>query len=507
MRGWTSFICAMMLLIPAQASATIKDDVRRYREANEKIIVGEFVDLLSLPNVAANRNDIARNVKFVDQALTKRGFTTRILSAGEGTPPAVFGELKSKHAKRTIIFYAHMDGQPAGQPGWSSPAWEPVVRSGGPLDRPPLVNWKAHQGLLGPEWRIYARSASDDKGAIAALLAALDAVNASGRAPSVNIKVFIESEEEDGSPHLRAILAQNRDLLKADGWILCDGPVHQSGRRQVIFGVRGVTGLDLTVYGPLRPLHSGHFGNWAPNPASRIAGLLAEMRNSEGRILIPGFYDDVEPMEPAGLAAMAKVPNVDEKVRKELAIAKPEGEGRIIERTLLPALNITGIAAGGVGEQATNSIPTFARAAIDFRLVPGETPERVKERVEAFLRQQGWHLVNDEPDSELRLAHPKLARLKWSLDYAAHRTPLDHPLSVAIIQTLQSNVAPDVITVPFLGGSIPMSVFAESFGVPVVIVPIANYDNNQHGADENLRLQNLWDGIETYAALIAGLNW
>ena len=498
---------ALLLGLRQPAAAALRDDVRLWRQANEKLVIDELTDLLSIRNVAADPGDVERNADFVRDMLAKRGFETRILSAGAGTPQAVFGELKTPGAKRTVVFYAHMDGQPAVASDWLSGPWEPTIRRGPPQDKRPAVDWRKHQGPFDPEWRIYARSASDDKGPIAALMAAFDAVRASGRKPSVNIKVLIEGEEEDGSPHLRAILAQNRALLAADAWFLCDGPVHQSGRMQTIFGVRGVVGLDLTVYGPLRPLHSGHFGNWSPNPAAMLTRLVADMRDDSGRILIPGFYENVRPLTPAETAALTAVPSVDVQLRNELGLAATERPRRLLEATTEPALNVVGLSAGGVGVNANNAIPTQAQAAIDLRLVPDQDPETLKRHMESFLTGRGWHLVDRDPDAATRLKYPKIAKLVWSSGYGGHRTDIGLPVSKAAIQALARASGGTMITVPFVGGSVPVALFAETLNVPVVIAPIVNHDNNQHGANENLRLQNLWDGIEAYAGLIADLDW
>src|SRR6185295_1780408 len=369
------------------------------------------------------------------------------------------------------------------------------------------VDLAAAQGPLDPEWRIYARSASDDKAPIVALLAALDALRASGRQPSANIKLFLEGEEEAGSPHLTEILRRYSSLLAADAWILCDGPVHPTRRMQIYYGARGVSGVEITVYGPVRPLHSGHYGNWALNPAMTLVHLLASLRDEEGRILIPGFYDDVRPLNEAEKRAVAAMPAVEEGLADELGLGRTEGNGaRLQDRLMDPALNVRGLRSAEVGSAAANAIPTEAEASIDFRLVPDQTPQKVQERVEAFLRGKGWFLVDEAPDRETRRAHPRIARLLWSLDYPAARTDMSLPASRAVAAVIERAVGGPVIQIPMLGGSVPMYLFTESLKAPVIGVPIVNHDNNQHGINENLRLQNLWDGIEVFAALMAELG-
>jgi len=406
------------------------------------------------------------------------------------------------------MFYAHYDGQPVGQKGWLSDPFKPVLRSG-KLGDPNVkeIDLKSVTGPLDPEWRLYARSASDDKSPIVAILTALDALRASGLQPSVNLKLFLEWEEEQGSHNLGTILRRNTELLAADAWMLCDGPVHPTRRMQIYFGARGVAGLELTVYGPLRPLHSGHYGNWAPNPAVELVHLLAGLRDEEGRILIPGFYDDVRPLTAAEQAAVAAMPPVEAGLREELALGRTEGKGARLEARLMdPALNLRGLRAAEVGEGAANAIPTEAQASIDFRLVPDQTPQRVKERVEAFLRDKGWFVTADAPDAATRKAHPKVLRAVWSLDYPGARTDVGLPVSRAVITVVERALGAPAVRVPMLGGSVPMALFVDALKKPVIGIPIVNHDNNQHGINENLRLQNLWDGIDVFAALMAELG-
>jgi acetylornithine deacetylase/succinyl-diaminopimelate desuccinylase-like protein len=511
MTGWRSVgVCLLALAIPAGAAEPVRNQVRAYRMAHEKEIVRELADLLALPNVATRLPDIDRNADHLTGMLEKRGFKVQRLSAGEGTPPAVYGDLRVPGAKRTLMFYAHFDGQPVDQKGWVSDPFKPVLRTGPLGEGVKEVDLASVSGSMNPEWRIFARSASDDKSPIVAILAALDALRASGRQPTVNVKLFLEGEEEQGSPHLTEILRKHAGLLTADAWILCDGPVHPTRKMQIFYGARGVTGLDLTVYGPVRPLHSGHYGNWAPNPAVTLAHLVASLRDEEGRILIPGFYDDVRPLNEAEKRAVAAMPPVEEGLEAELGLGRTEGNGgRLQDRLMDPALNVRGLRSAEVGDAAANAIPTEAQASIDFRLVPDQTPQKVKERVEAFLRSKGWYLVSEAPDRAARQAHPRIARVQWSLDYPAARTDMSLPASRAVAKAVEKAVGGPAVIVPMLGGSVPMYLFTDTLKAPVIGVPMVNHDNNQHGINENLRLQNLWDGIEVYAALMAemGGDW
>ncbi|MBS1840774.1 MAG: M20/M25/M40 family metallo-hydrolase, partial [Acidobacteria bacterium] len=352
------------------------------------------------------------------------------------------------------------------------------------------------------------RSASDDKSPIVALLTALDALNEKKIPLAVNLKVIFEGEEEAGSPNLQHTLELHKNLLGADLLITADGPVHQSGRPLVFFGNRGILGFQLTTYGPIRALHSGHYGNWAPNPALQMARLLASMKNEDGRVLVDGFYDDVAPLGNVERKALEAMPKNDAELARELEFAKPDGGGKsLVELLQLPSLNIRGMRSAYVGEQAQNVVPDKAEAALDVRLVKGEEPGKKFDQIVAFIRKQGYFVTTDTPTKEERLAHPKVVRVvKDVWNYPASRTPMDLPVSKALIQVVQEAADGNAVIAPTLGGSVPMYIF-EDLGLPWIGVPIVNYDNHQHSSDENLRLGHFWKGMETYGALLAGLDW
>lgn len=474
--------------------------VRDWREAHQLDEVQEFAELLSIPNLATDGADIPRNAEAIRRLCEKRGLTTQVINVANA-PPLVVADLPAAGARRTIAFYAHYDGQPVDRAQWKSDPWQPVMRdaTGGDVD------WR-HASKLDPEWRLYARSAGDDKVAIVAMLAALDALHAARISPRVNLRFVFEGEEEAGSPHLGDYFTQHQDALRADAWVLCDGPVHQSRRMQLAFGARGTVGVELTVFGPIKALHSGHYGNWVPNPAVRLAHLIDSMRDEEGRILIKGFYDDVRAPTVAEREALTKIPNVDAELRREFQIGATEGGGKsLYELIMQPALNVRGLQSGHVAEQASNSIPTEARASIEFRLVPNESPERVQQLVERHIEGQGYTIVRDVPDTATRSAHAKTARVNWSAGVAAARTPLDDPFSRELIGIMTS-AGHEPVLLPTLGGSLPIPIIKQGAELPVIVFPIANHDNNQHAANENLRLQNLWDDIDVLAAFFAALK-
>lgn len=458
---------------------------REWRNAHEADLIEQFTTLLSIPNVASDRDNIQRNADLLVSMLRKRGVEARLLKV-EGANPVVFGEIKTTNAKHTIVFYAHYDGQPVTPAEWENNApFTPVIR-------------KVNGGD-----RIFARSASDDKGAIMAQLAALDALRAANLPFRSNIRFIWEGEEEAGSPHLEAILNGNRDLVHGDVWLVCDGPVDQSGKQTVVFGARGDTHLEIIVFGAIRGLHSGHYGNWAPNPAMMLAQLLAGMKDQDGYVLVPHYYDGIEPLGPLEQRAIAEAPVNDDALRQELGLGHVEGGGKkILDLLNLPTLNINGMAAANVGARANNVIPSRAVADLDLRLVVGEHWQEQQERMIDYVRSQGYFVVDSEPSREVLLAHPRVAMVKRDeFSYDAVRTPMDLPIAGEVIGAVES-ARGKVVKWPTMGGSVPLGVMERAANTHTITVPIANHDNNQHSSNENIRVQNLWDGIETMAALM-----
>jgi acetylornithine deacetylase/succinyl-diaminopimelate desuccinylase-like protein len=262
--------------------------------------------------------------------------------------------------------------------------------------------------------------------------------------------------------------------------------------------------VDITVFGANRPLHSGHYGNWAPNPAFLLARLLATMKDESGRVLIRGWYDDVVPLGPLEKQAIRDLPPFDDSLRAQLGFVLSEGGGRSLADLINePSLNINGIASAEVGAQARNVIPTTATVTLDLRLVKGVDTRKQYDRLVAHIRKQGFTVLDHAPTAAERLKYPRIAQVS-SRDggYNAERTAMDLPISKAVLAAVRSAFPGGTLAIPTLGGSLPLSVISEALRVPTITVPIANYDNNQHAEDESIRLQNLWDGIEIWAAIM-----
>ena len=492
------------LAVSLPLSAVVAQDpieaARSYVEGHRAEIVAELREFVAIPNVVSDEANILRNADALVAMMEQRGVRTRVLKAGG--PPVVYGEIGDPTLP-TILFYCHYDGQPANPTEWDQDSpWTPILRSesmeaGGQL----ITDWPAPGDQVDADWRVYARGASDDKAPIIALLHMLDAWNEAGVSPPNRVKFLFEGEEEAGSPHLGDLVRQNRELLAADLVVMADGPIHPSRRPTADFGLRGVVGATLTMYGPIVALHSGHYGNWAPNPAMRLAQLLATMKGPDGEILVEGWEDDVVEFGPEERAALNNYPHDDEDRRQQLQLGSVEGNGESrLERVSRPSLNVQGFQSLFVGAMARNAVPDKAVAELDLRLVSGNQPARQLEKLIRHIERQGYVVVRDEPDSATRVNTPRLVRVEGGGGYPAGRTALASPQAQGLMAALERVGLGEPVISPTMGGSGPAWVYTEILGAPFVVVPTVNHDNNQHAKNENVRLGHVFRAVEILSA-------
>jgi len=485
-------------VLPAQQAVIA---ARTWADRNAAALVGELRDFVALKNVAGDSATIRRNARALVAMLERRGVVARILETG--AEPIVYGEIGDPSLP-AILFYCHYDGQPVDPSGWTqADPWSPVLRTAAiEAGGTEVARWPGPGERVDPEWRLYARSASDDKAPIVVLLQILDAWRAAGVTPPNHLKFIFEGDEEAGSRHLAGTARRYRDLLAADLAVMADGPIHPTGRPSAFFGLRGMSGVTITVYGPVRPLHSGHYGNWAPNPAMRLAQLLSSMKGPNGEVLVAGWEDDRVPLGPADRTALAAFPHDDEQQRLQFQLGGVDGNGATRHELIArPSLNIRGMRSLFVGAEARTLVPDVAVATLDLRLVAGNDPTRQAEKVARHVEAQGYEVVRDEPDSATRVNAPRLARIVGGSGYPAGRTPLDHPAAQAVVKALGETGLGRPVVVPTMGGSGPAYVFTDILRMPFVVVPIVNHDNNQHAENENVRVGNLLKGMEILAAV------
>ena len=494
----TLFIIGSMTLF----GQDVKEKAQKYIDENGHKIITDFKALLSTPNVASDLPNITKNADYIKEELEKRGVDTKLLTL-PGVPPIVFGYLEGEQAQRTIALYVHYDGQPVDTTRWKHSPWKPTFYDRHMADGGKQIDFPKKGDFIDPENRIYARSASDDKAPIMGILTALDIIRESDFLLNTNFVFFFEGQEEAGSRQLRQYLDENKLLLdEIDLWLFCDGPVHQSRKPQLVFGVRGSTGMEITIYGSNRSLHSGHYGNWAPVPGQMLAELLASMKDKDGKVLIEGYYDSVEPLTIREKNALEAVPPFEENLKKELGLVQTEGKETLNERLLLPSLTIRGLSSGNTGELARNVIPATAIASLGMRMVKGNDPEKMKDLIESHVKKQGYYIVREDPDTETRLKYPKIAKITRGGGYPAARTSMDNKVAQDIVERVRLIAGDDLILLPTLGGSLPLYLFTDVLQKPALVVPVANHDNNQHAANENIRIENLWYSVQLMTAIL-----
>jgi acetylornithine deacetylase/succinyl-diaminopimelate desuccinylase-like protein len=511
MRTTSKIIIAILFLAIACQSlnAQSRTMVEQYVGQHQQEIMNELVSLLSIPNVASDKANIRKNAEQLRQMLSRRGFVAEILETDVN--PLVYGELRVVGASRTILWYAHYDGQPFDAKLWKQEsAFKPILRDGrmedGAKEIPDFSSLKTYSSNA----RVYARSASDDKAPIVALLAAIDALRASGRQPTSNVRVILDGEEEASSRGLISSLPKYRDKYRADMMLVLDGPLHSSGRPTLVFGGRGIFTLDLTVFGPKFALHSGHYGNWVPNPAMDLMQLVSSMKDANGRVLVEGFYDDVAPFTAEEKRILASVPDDPKELMQFFGIARTDKVGASLQEALqYPSLNVRGLRSAYTGADARTVIPESATASLDIRLVKETDPDRMMRRLRDHVRQQGYQIVDKEPDDATRAKYPRIVMLSSGSGGAtfsgtkAYRTEMSHPVSVEITNVMQRTWNEPPVRIRTMGGTVPMAPFEEMFSFPIISIPVVNFDNNQHSENENLRLENLWKAVVTFAGVLA----
>ena len=330
-------------------------------------------------------------------------------------------------------------------------------------------------------------------------LVAWDQLVAEGKRPNYNIKFVIDPMEEASSPDLPGAVEMHREALAADHLIILDGPVHATNQPTLMGGARGIATARLTVYGPRLPQHSGHYGNYAPNPALLLAQLLGSMKTQEGVVTIPGYYEGIE-LDAATREMLAGVPDDPAAIRSAIGFSEPDGVGANLQEALqYPSLNIRGLSSGWVGSAARTIIPANAVANLDLRLVKESDGDRLLGLVEDYIEDQGFHLIPDgrEPTDAERASYPRLASFSGSTSYGAFRTDLNGPTGSWLQRALTHTFGAPPVLVRTMGGSVPIAPFVNTLDVPAIVLPLVNPDNNQHSPNENILLKNYFRGVES----------
>jgi acetylornithine deacetylase/succinyl-diaminopimelate desuccinylase-like protein len=498
------------LALAGTLAATGRGDAQQLDRDRLQALTDEFVqfgfqtyhEFLRLPNDAANHpDDLDTVIQWLEVAFQARGFHTERLP----TPSIdlLLAERTAPGADRTVLIYLQADGQPVDTTAWSQASpWTPVLKEQDESGQWTEIPWARLYGDYDDEWRIFARSAADSKGPIAQFLTALTAMDEAGAKPDFNIKVIIDTEEELGSPPLPEAVRRFRDKLAADMLVIFDGPPHASGQPTLTFGARGIASLTLTTFGPRAPQHSGHYGNYLPNPALRLAQILASMKDEHGRVTIPSFYDGIT-IDDETRRILSRVPDDEVEIQRAMGVAKVDSvAGSLQEALQYPSLNIRGMRAAWVGSESRTIIPATATAEIDVRLVVESDPDRLLGLIREHIEGLGYQVIDHAPTDQERLAIPNLVRFNSSVSYRAFRTDFNSEPGRWLRAAMVHLNGEDPIMIRTGGGSIPISPFVSTLGIPAVIVPSVNPDNNQHSPNENLRVRDFVEGIRTLLGVL-----
>jgi acetylornithine deacetylase/succinyl-diaminopimelate desuccinylase-like protein len=498
-------LCAAVLGARAEFPSSITEESIRSAAVQ---VFPEYLSVLSLPNDSmVSAKDIQTNANALDQLFQKRGFQTKQFD--NNGKPLVLAQLPIDPKKSNILFYIHFDGQPVIDSQWSqSSPWVPVLKKRRDDGKWSAVDMSELMRVdFDPELRVFARAAADDKGPIFMFLAAIDLMKAKGLASGVNIKVILDSEEEVDSPGIAQAVEQNRDFLQAQALVIFDMASHPSGRPTAVFGNRGVQKMSLTVYGPRAPLHSGHYGNFVPNPAFHLVKLLASMKNEKGQVLIPGYYSTTH-LSSEDLRVLDGVGDDEVALKKRVGVSGTDFVASNYQRALqYPSLNIRGMAAASVGTQAANIIPKEAIAELDIRTTTEADSKYLINLIEKHIQKQGFHIVDHEPTDDERAKYPLLVKTGFGTPLQAARQPVNSAVrkwvESAELSAFESQGHKKPVLIRASGATVPTIEIVRPLSIPFVIVPTVNADNNQHTYDENLRMGNFLTGMRTMLGLLS----
>jgi len=447
------------------------DNVIDFINVNRDRYLDELKALLAIPSISAlpeHKDDVRRCADWCAAEMRRIGLQNVRLIETPGNP-VVYGDWLGAPGAPTILFYGHYDVQPVDPLDlWESPPFEATIRDG----------------------EIYARGSADDKGQVFMHLKAVEAhLKQTGRLP-VNMKFILEGEEEVGSEHLDDFIKAHKQELAADVVVISDSPMFARGVPSICYGLRGLVYFQLDLRGSSTDLHSGSFGGAVANPAFVLAQMIAQMKDRSGRIKIPGFYDDVQPLQETERQAWASLQFNEKKYRKDFGIPKVYGETgySTLERTWArPTLEVNGLLSGFTGEGAKTVLPAVAMAKISMRLVPNQDPNTIAGLFQKYVEENA----------------PKTVELKVTRMHGGKpwMTSFDNPYVQAAGRAIEKGFGRAPIFTRE-GGSIPVvSTFQEELGLPSVLFGVGLPDENAHAPNEKLDVSNFHNGIIASAFL------
>jgi len=443
------------------------EKVYEYIDFNQQNFIKDLVRLVNQPSVSAKNEGIQECAKIVEEMMKKIGFSTKLIQEKKGNP-LIYGELKAKESKKTLLFYNHYDVQPP----------------------EPLEEWKCDpfSGEI-REGKIYGRGVSDNKGNIVSRLKAVQAFLETTSEVPVNIKFVIEGEEEIGSPNLPPIIKKYKNLFSADAAIWEFGGTDRHGRPIIYLGLKGVLSVELEAKGASRDVHSAN-APLIPNPAWRLVWALNALKNEKEEILIEGFYDDIETPSKEEIKYLKEIPFEEEEEKKELGLREflHNVSGLDALKALLykPTCTINGFLSGYTGTGSKTVLPNIAAVKLDFRLVPRQMPEKIFKKLVKHLKSRG---LGDIKVIDHGFTEPV-------------KTPISDKFVQMVVKTAERVYNKRAVVYPTSAGSGPMHLFRNWLGYPIVSVGCAHAESRGHAPNENITIDGFVQGTKFVATII-----
>ncbi|MBC8756265.1 M20/M25/M40 family metallo-hydrolase [Kordia sp. YSTF-M3] len=465
-------------------------------------ILKKHRELVSIPNVASDEENMMKNVDWVTTEFEKLNFNVSILKTS--TLPVFLAEKEVDPKAKTILFYLHLDGQAVNPAKWNQKdPFRPVLKEQDAEGNWQIINWSRIKTHINPDWRVFGRAAADDKAPIIMMLSALELLQKQQQKLSYNIKIILDLQEETRSEGFLSTLETYKKRYAADYLIIMDGPAHPTNKPTLTFGCRGVATCNISIYGAKLPQHSGHYGNYAPNPVFRMSHLLASMKDDTGKVVIDNFYDGIE-LDAETQKLLAQVPDDNEVIRTGLGIAKADNVGKNYQESLqYPSLNVRHIETSWKGPGLKTIIPEIITAYIDVRLVRETDGATQLEKIKKHIEAQGYLVLDRDPTDAERLKHPKIAKLTMNPGINAFRTDINSLIGTTLRETLENEFDEKPILIRTMGGTVPITPAIQVLNIPAIIVPMVNMDNNQHNPNENIRIGNISQGIKMCLAILS----
>lgn len=464
-------------------------------------VLSSHREFVSIPNLPVDIQKMYKNISWVKRRYREVGFTLKNLESS--TLPVLFAERIVNPAYKTILIYFHLDGQPVDPSKWNQKdPFRPVLKEQKENGNWEAIAWASLNARIDDDWRVFARAAADDKAPIVMFLSALELMKAQNKEPKFNIKIVFDLEEEYGSNGFLSTLSKYKETYKADYMIIMDGPAHNSNRPTLTFGCRGIATCSITTYGAKLPQHSGHYGNYTPNPVFGLSRILASMKDEDGNVLIDQYCKGIT-LSDEVRAILNSVPDPKEAINKALVINEEEKVGFGYQEALqYPTLNVRQIETSWKGEGLKTVIPEYATAHVDVRLVV-ETDGKVQlDKIKKHIEDLGYLVLDRVPTDEERLSNKKIVTFKQNKGVNAFRTELNSPVGEKLRTALTQSFGQTPVSIRTMGGTVPIIPAINKLDIPAIIVPMVNMDNNQHSPNENIRIGNIRQGIKICLSIL-----